>query len=408
MADRPAAKNEAAKRETAEKEEAYQPLWDTDQSVPEYMLLLMDQQPSTTEDAELYEGSDDEELEHPDPDYEYVYPGAPKRYDSARKNPEDEDAEHEEDEPEDSHDADDIEEPEDTSEATSEDTHESRKDDEANHPVALASTEQAQQEQAQAMQAQTTHAYGEYVRLEQLGLQPGAILPVIPEPFFGIPDSELIEMRLLDRSLESSAPMQACAAHLNPVKIEENPTSRAAKLQPVGYVPINNPLAGSNIEEIESQRTFWKTVLIVLLILNPFVLVPLVSMFDNSAGMSMLFFFIIIGLGSFFVVPILWIVGIVQAVKRKNRLRELIQKTKTTHAEFWYYLVYNRLPDDYTGINGYTKKHGFFDEYEALKKQERAKLRESAAQHEPAAQREPAALHKPAAHPGSPGAEKQD
>ena len=399
MTDRPTAKNEAAKRETAKKEEAYQPLWDTDQSVPEYMALLMDQQ-SSTEDAELYEESDDEELEHPDPDYEYVYPGAPKRYDSARKNLEDledEDAEHEEGEPEDSHDADDIDEPEDTpedtTEDTTEDTHESRKDEEANHPVALASTEQAQQEQAQAMQTQATHAYGEYVRLEQLGLQPGAILPVIPEPFFGIPDSELIEMRLLDRSLESSAPMQACAVHLNPVKIEENPTSRAAELQPVGYVPINNPLAGSNIEEIESQRTFWKTVLVVLLILNPFVLVPLVSMFDNSAGMSMLFFFIIIGLGSFFVVPILWIVGIVQAVKHKNRLRELIQKTKTTHAEFWYYLVYNRLPDDYTGINGYTKKQDFFDKYEALKKQERAKLRESAAQCEPAA------LHKPAAHP---------
>lgn len=353
MTDRPTAKNEAAKREATEKEEAYQPLWDTDQSVPEYMLLLMDQQPSTTEDAEPYEESDDEELEHPDPDYEYVYPGAPKRYDSARKASEDE--------PEDSHDTDKIDEPEDIPEATSEDTHESRKDEEANHPVALASTEQAQQaqaqqEQAQAMQTQAMHAYGEYVRLEQLGLQPGAILPVIPEPFFGIPDSELIEMRLLDRSLESSAPMQACATHLNPVKYEENPVSRAAKQQPVGYVPINNPLAGTNIEEIESQRTFWKTVLIVLLILNPFVLVPLVSMFDSSAGMSMLFFFIIIGLGSFLVVPILWIVGIVQAVKHKNRLRELIQKTKTTHAEFWYYLVYNRLPDDYTGINGYTKE----------------------------------------------------
>ena len=402
MADRPAVKNEAAKRKTAKKDEAYQPLWDTDQSVPEYMTLLMDQQASEQEDAELHENSDDiedEELEHPDPDYEYVYPGAPKRYDSARKDSEDE--------PEDSHDTDKIDEPEDTSEDTSEDTpedtHESRKDDEANHPVALASTEQAQQEQAQA-----THAYGEYVRLEHLGLQPGAILPVIPEPFFGIPDSELIEMRLLDRSLESSAPMQACAAHLNPVKAEENPISRAAELQPVGYVPINNPLAGSNIEEIEGQRTFWKAVLIVLLILNPFVLVPLVSMFDSSAGMSMLFFFIIIGLGSFLVVPILWIVGIVQAVKHKNRLRELIQKTKTAHAEFWYYLVYNRLPDDYTGINGYTKKHGFFDEYEALKRRERVKLRESAAPREAAAQREPAALHKPAAHPGSPDVEIQD
>ena len=349
MADHP-----TEKKETAKKDEAYQPLWDTDQSIPEYMALLMGQQASEKEDATLHQASDneDEELERPDPDYEYVYPGAPKRYDSAREDSEGE--------PEDSHDTGDIEEPEDTSENTPayvpEDTHESRKDEEANHPVALASVEQAQQEQAQAMQAQATHAYDEYVRLEQLGLQPGAILPVIPEPFFGIPDSELIEMRLLDRSLESSAPMQACATHLNPVKYEENPVSRAAKQQPVGYVPINNPLAGTNIEEIESQRTFWKTVLIVLLILNPFVLVPLVSMFDSSAGMSMLFFFIIIGLGSFLVVPILWIVGIVQAVKHKNRLRELIQKTKTTHAEFWYYLVYNRLPDGYTGINGYTKE----------------------------------------------------
>ncbi|WP_314738335.1 pyruvate ferredoxin oxidoreductase [Rothia mucilaginosa] len=394
MADRP-----TEKKETAKKDEAYQPLWDTDQSVPEYMTLLMGEQTQKNEDAELYEESDDEELEHPDPDYEYVYPGAPKRYDSARKDSEDE--------PEDSHDTDKIDEPEDTSEDTSEDTpedtHESRKDDEANHPVALASTEQAQQEQAQA-----THAYGEYVRLEHLGLQPGAILPVIPDPLFGTPDSKLIEMRLLDRSHDESAPMQACAAHLNPVKVEENPISRAAMIQPVGYVPINNPFAGSNIEEIESQRTFWKTVLIVLLILNPFVLVPLVSMFDSSAGMSMLLFFITIGVGSLFVVPILWIVGIVQAVKHKNRLRELIQKTKTVHAEFWYYLVYNRLPDDYTGINGYTKKHGFFDEYEALKRRERVKLRESAAPREAAAQREPAALHKPAAHPGSPDVEIQD
>ena len=350
MADRP-----TEKKETAKKDEAYQPLWDTDQSVPEYMTLLMGEQTQKNEDVELHEASDSE-------------------------------------------DSDGSNEPEDTSEDTPEDTHESRKDDEANHPVALASTEQAQQEQTQA-----THAYGEYVRLEHLGLQPGAILPVIPEPFFGIPDSELIEMRLLDRSLESSAPMQACAAHLNPVKAEENPISWAAELQPVGYVPINNPLAGSNIEEIEGQRTFWKAVLIVLLILNPFVLVPLVSMFDNNAGMSMLFFFIIIGLGSFFVVPILWIVGIVQAVKRKNQLRELLQKIETAHAEFWYYLVYNRLPDGYTGVNGFTKEEeDSFSVYEFLKKQEHAKL------HEAAAQREAAALHKPAAHPALADEEKQD
>ena len=387
MADRPTENIETAKKETAKKDEEYQPLWDTDQSVPEYMALLMDQQPSTAEDATLYQesGSEDEELEHPDPNYEYVYPGAPKRYDSAREDSDG--AELDSDELS----ADELEE-------TSKEAHESRKDDEANHPVALASTEQAQQEQAQA-----THAYGEYVRLEHLGLQPGAILPVIPDPLFGTPDSKLIEMRLLDRSHDESAPMQACAAHLNPVKNEENPTSRAAMIQPVGYVPINNPFAGSNIEEIESQRTFWKTVLIVLLILNPFVLVPLVSMFDSSAGMSMLLFFITIGVGSLFVVPILWIVGIVQAVKRKNQLRELLQKIETAHAEFWYYLVYNRLPDGYTGVNGFTKEEeDSFSVYEFLKKQEHAKL------HEAAAQREAAALQKPAAHPALADEEKQD
>ena len=340
MADRPA----------AQKDEEYQPLWDTDQSVPEYMTLLMDQQASEQEDAELHENSENSnELED-----------------------------------------------------ASEDAHESCKDDEANHPVALASTEPAPSPGAQTEVIGAAHAYGEYILLEHLGLHPGAILPVIPEPFFGIPDPKLIEMRLLDRSQDESAPMQACAAHLSPVKDEGNPTSRASKLQPVGYVPINNPFAGSNIEEINSQRTFWKTVLIVLLILNPFVLVPLVSMFDSSAGMSMLFFFIIIGLGSFLVVPILWIVGIVQAVKHKNRLRELIQKTKTTHAEFWYYLVYNRLPDDYTGINGYTKKEeDSFSVYEFLKNQERAKL------HEAVVPREASALQKRAAHPALADEEKQ-
>lgn len=397
MADHP-----AEKIETAKKDEAYQPLWDTDQSVPEYMTLLMGEQTQKNEDATLHQESDDEdeELEHPDPDYEYVYPGAPKRYDSARK---------------DSHDTDDIEESEDASEDTPEDTHESRKDDEANHPVAPASLASAApnssvpaqpvlsaRERAQAMQTQTMHAYGEYVRLEHLGLQPGAILPVIPEPFFGTPDSKLIEMRLLDRSQDESAPMQACAAHLNPVKAEENPVSRAAMLQPVGYVPVNRPPTRYSVEDLKKELILTNIALVVLLILNPFVLAPLASIVDPEYGFMVAFIFVVIGVGSIFVVPILWIMGIVRTFKRRNQINDLIEEGQAPPTEFWYYLVYNRLPDGYTGINGYTKKQGFFDEYEALKKQERAKLRESAAQ------REPAALHKPAAHPGSPGVEKQD
>lgn len=402
MADRP-----TEKKETAKKDEAYQPLWDTDQSVPEYMTLLMDQQASEQEDAELHENSDDiedEELEHPDPDYEYVYPGAPKRYDSARKDSHDND----------DNDTDDIEESEDASEDTPEDTHESRKDDEANHPVALASTQPAQsagsaqpvlsaRERAQAMQTQTMHAYGEYVQLESLGLSPGAILPVIPDLLFGTPDSKLIEMRLLDRSHDESAPMQACAAHLNPVKAEENPISRAAMLQPVGYVPVNRPPTRYSVEDLKKELTLTNISLGVLLMLNPFVLAPLASIVDPEYGYIVAFIFIVIGVGSIFVVPILWILGIVRLFKRRNQINDLIEEGQAPPTEFWYYLVYNRLPDGYTGVNGFTKEEeDSFSVYEFLKKQEHAKLREAAAP------REAAALHKPAAHPGSPGVEKQD
>ena len=407
MADRPTEKKEIAK-----KEEAYQPLWDTDQSVPEYMTLLMDQQASEQEDAELHENSDDiedEELEHPDPDYEYVYPGAPKRYDSAREDSHDND----------DNDTDDIEEPEDASEDTPEDTHESRKDDEANHPVALASTqptqstgltqpvlsadERAQAMQAQATQTQTTHAYGEYVRLESLGLSPGAILPVIPDLLFGTPDSKLIEMRLLDRSQDESAPIQACAAHLNPVKVEENPISRAAMLQPVGYVPVNRPPTRYSVEGLKKELALSNIWLAALLILNPFVLAPLASIVDPEYGFMVAFIFVVIGVGSAFVVPILWIMGIVRTFKRRNQINDLIEEGQAPPTEFWYYLVYNRLPEGYTGVNGFTKEEeDSFSVYEFLKKQERAKL------HEAVVPREASALQKPAAHPALADEEKQD
>ena len=409
MADRP-----IEKKETAKKDEAYQPLWDTDQSVPEYMTLLMGEQTQKNEDATLHQASDneDEELEHPDPDYEYVYPGAPKRYDSTRKDSHDND----------DNDTDDIEEPEDASEDTPEDTHESRKDDEANHPVALASTqptqptqsagsaqpvlsarERAQAMQTQATQTQTMHAYGEYVQLESLGLSPGAILPVIPDPLFGTPDSKLIEMRMLDRSQDESAPMQACAAHLNPVKVEENPISRAAMLQPVGYVPVNRPPTRYSVEGLKKELALSNIWLAALLILNPFVLAPLASIVDPEYGFMVAFIFVVIGVGSAFVVPILWIMGIVRTFKRRNQINDLIEEGQAPPTEFWYYLVYNRLPGGYTGVNGFTKEEeDSFSVYEFLKKQERAKL------HEAVVPREASALQKPAAHPALADEEKQD
>ena len=352
MADRP-----TEKKETAQKDEAYQPLWDTDQSVPEYMALLMDQQASEKEDTELHENSNDsDELED-----------------------------------------------------ASEDAHESRKDDEANHPVALASTEPAPSPGAQTEVIGAPHAYGEYVRLESLGLSPGAILPVIPDPLFGTPDPKLIEMRLLDRSHDESAPKQACAAHLNPVKDEGNPTSRAAKLQPVGYVPVNRPPTQYSVKDLKNELIFTNIGLAALLIVNPFVLAPLASIVDPEYGFMIAFIFVVIGVGSLFVVPILWIMGIVRTFKRRNQINDLIEEGQTPPTEFWYYLVYNRLPEGYTGVDGYTKEEeDSFTVYEFLKKQERAKLHESVAPRESVALGEAAALQKSAAHPALADEEKQE
>ena len=359
MAERP-----TEKKETAKKDEEYQPLWDTDQSVPEYMALLMDQQASEQEDTELHENpNDSNELED-----------------------------------------------------ASKEAHESRKDEEANHPVALASTqstgsaqpvlsasERAQAMRAQAMQTQTTHTYGEYVRLESLGLSPGAILPVIPDPLFGTPDPKLIEMRLLDRSHDESAPMQACAAHLNPVKDEGNPISRAAMIQPVGYVPVNRPPTQYSVKDLKNELIFTNIGLAALLIVNPFVLAPLASIVDPEYGFIIAFIFVVIGVGSLFVVPILWIMGIVRTFKRRNQINDLIEEGQAPPTEFWYYLVYNRLPEGYTGVNGVTKEEeDSFSVYEFLKKQERAKL------HEAVAPREASALQKSAAHPALADEEKQD
>ena len=101
--------------------------------------------------------------------------------------------------------------------------------------------------------------------------------------------------------------------------------------------------------------------------------------------------------------------GIVRTFKRRNQINDLIEEGQTPPTEFWYYLVYNRLPDGYTGINGYTKKEeDSFSVYEFLKKQEHAKLHESVAPREAAALQKSSASPTPAAHPALADEEKQD
>ena len=180
-------------------------------------------------------------------------------------------------------------------------------------------------------------------------------------------------------------------------------------LQPVGYVPVNRPPTRYSVEGLKKELALSNIWLAALLILNPFVLAPLASIVDPEYGFMVAFIFVVIGVGSAFVVPILWIMGIVRTFKRRNQINDLIEEGQAPPTEFWYYLVYNRLPEGYTGVNGFTKEEEeSFSVYEFLKKQERAKLHEAVVPREAAEQREPVALQKPTAHPALADEEKQD
>ena len=230
MADRPTAKREGTHHENVKHEEAYQPLWDTDQSVPEYMTLLMGEQTQQNEDAELYEDSEEEEyeeLEHPDPDYEYVYPGAPKRYDSARKDSEDEEPEYEDAEYEDVEYEDDEYEDVEYEEYDSEpsnnadDNENDTENSQDNQSVALASTQPAQaaeptQPALSACEGTTENtgrltADGTQAQSPQEPTKPSTIdtsLPVATEPIYGTPDPNLQPMQLLGALSSDAGPTQ--------------------------------------------------------------------------------------------------------------------------------------------------------------------------------------------------------
>ena len=359
MADRPAAKREGTHHENMKHEEAYQPLWDADQSIPEYMALLMGEQPPTTEDAELHENSEEyeyEELEHPDPDYEYVYPGAPKRYDSAHKDSEDEEPEyedaeyeeykHEEYEPEPSDDADDNE----------EDTENSQD----NQLVALASTQPAQAaEPAQpALSAcegateNTGHLTDDGTRAQspQEPMKPSTVdtfLPVATEPIYGIPDPNLQPMQLLGALSSDAGPTQVASVRwwnksgsaVAPwdAQGEETETARI-----IGYIPASTPEA--TVDWAKARRGYmpWLIFMVAMQVINPFLLLPLVNIVSMDAALRLLVLYLALAMQTTLLAPLIWLILMVYSLVKFLQKRQDAVARATTYGAFWYHPVYGR------------------------------------------------------------------
>ena len=350
MADRPTAKREGMHHENMKHEEAYQPLWDADQSIPEYMALLMGEQTQKNENAELHEDSEEyeyEELEHPDPDYEYVYPGAPKRYDSAREDSDGAELDSDElsaDEPEE----------------TSKEAHESRKDDEANHPVALASTQPAQAaEPAQpALSAcegateNTGHLTDDGTRAQspQEPMKPSTVdtfLPVATEPIYGIPDPNLQPMQLLGALSSDAGPTQVASVRwwnksgsaVAPwdAQGEETETARI-----IGYIPASTPEA--TVDWAKARRGYmpWLIFMVAMQVINPFLLLPLVNIVSMDAALRLLVLYLALAMQTTLLAPLIWLILMVYSLVKFLQKRQDAVARATTYGAFWYHPVYGR------------------------------------------------------------------
>ena len=353
MADRPTAKREGMHHENMKYEEAYQPLWDADQSIPEYMALLMGEQTQKNEDAELHEDSEEyeyEELEHPDPDYEYVYPGAPKRYDSARKDSEDEEPEHEDDEYEEYES-----EPSDDADDNDEDTGSTQD----NHPVALASAQAAEPTQpalsaCEGATENTGHLTtdGTQAQSPQEPTSVDTSLPVATEPVYGIPDPNLQPMQLLGALSSEAGPTQLASvrwwnksgAAVTPWDAlgEETPGEEAETARIIGYIPASTPEA--TVDWAKARRGYipWLIFMVAMQIINPCLLLPLVNIVSMDAALQLLVLYLALAMQTTLLAPLIWLILMIYSLVKFPQKRQDAVARATTYGAFWYHPVYDR------------------------------------------------------------------
>ena len=373
MADRPTAKREGTHHENVKHEEAYQPLWDTDQSVPEYMTLLMGEQTQKNEDAELYEDSEEEEyeeLEHPDPDYEYVYPGAPKRYDSARKDSEDEEPEYEDAEYEDVEYEDDEYEDVEYEEYDSEpsnnadDNENDTENSQDNQSVALASTQPAQaaeptQPALSACEGTTENtgrltADGTQAQSPQEPTKPSTIdtsLPVATEPIYGTPDPNLQPMQLLGALSSDAGPTQLAsvrwqnqpgtAVALSALGLSA-PGEDTGEARVVGYIPASTPEA--TVDWAKARRGYipWVIFVVAMQVINPFLLLPLVNIVSMDAALQLLVLYLALAVQTTLLAPLIWLILMIYSLVKLSQKRQEAVARATTYGAFWYHPVYDR------------------------------------------------------------------
>ena len=178
--------------------------------------------------------------------------------------------------------------------------------------------------------------------------------PVLNRPLYGRPGPTMRRMSPMGTDTAASANQQAPSAFPSWLgeKVEGAP-------RPIGYIPAA-PVAGK-VSRSDLRRKAWPELIALFFIgvlLNPLTYIFLASGIGGSeAGGYVFYVFMMITVVTFGLPLGLWVSALIYALYRLDRKRQELKQEAMPLGQFWFYLVYDRLPknaEEMQGILGAT------------------------------------------------------
>ncbi len=178
--------------------------------------------------------------------------------------------------------------------------------------------------------------------------------PVLNRPLYGRPGPTMRRMSPMGTDTAASANQQAPSAFPSWLgeKVEGAP-------RPIGYIPAA-PVAGK-VSGSDLRRKAWPELIALFFIgvlLNPLTYIFLASGVGGSeAGGYVFYVFMMITVVTFGLPLGLWVSALIYALYRLDRKRQELKQEAMPLGQFWFYLVYDRLPknaEEMQGILGAT------------------------------------------------------
>lgn len=165
--------------------------------------------------------------------------------------------------------------------------------------------------------------------------------PVLNRPLYGRPGPTMRRMSPMGTDTAASANQQAPSAFPSWLgeKVEGAP-------RPIGYIPAA-PVAGK-VSRSDLRRKAWPELIALFFIgvlLNPLTYIFLASGVGGSeAGGYVFYVFMMITVVTFGLPLGLWVSALIYALYRLDRKRQELKQEAMPLGQFWFYLVYDRLP----------------------------------------------------------------